>query len=108
GRCVLDAQDIVRHHLVQRVVEAIDWRRHWACVVHKSNSGNEALFGGCPVFTDGDADYGELSNRDLSAAENPKMPDRSDYFHRLAYAQWRLDEIKGGKPFAAYRSMGLL
>jgi hypothetical protein len=86
----------------------IDWREQWACVVYNSNSGNEALIKGCPVFTDGWAGYREVSNTDLSAIEAPKLPDREDYFHRLAHAQWFLDEIERGEPFAEYIEKGLL
>lgn len=86
----------------------IDWHSQWACVVHKSNSGNEALFAGCPVFTDGDADYRELSSSDLSQVESPYLPEREAYFRRLAYAQWTLEEIRTGSPFRHYLENGVI
>lgn len=86
----------------------IDWRRQWACVVFNSNTGNEALIRGCPVFTDGWAGFSQVSNSDLALIEAPTLPDRTEYFHRAAHAQWFLPEIERGDPFAEYISKGVL
>lgn len=84
----------------------VAWRDVWAVVTHNSNTGNEALFAGCPVFTDGCAGYRELSAMDLAQVETPRMPQRQDYFERLAWAQWTLAEIRTGEPFAEYLNRG--
>lgn len=86
----------------------IDWTRQWALVVHKSNSGNEALIAGCPVFTDGDADYRELASQSLEEIESPVTPEREAYFHRLAYGQWFPWEIRNGDPFRFYLEKGII
>lgn len=86
----------------------IDWSKQWACVVFNSNTGNEALIEGCPVFTDGWAGFRQVSNTDLSQIENPKLPDLTDYLHRLAHAQWFIPEIEQGAPFAEYIEKGML
>lgn len=86
----------------------MDWGRQWAAVVHNSNVGNEALIAGCPVFTDGWAGYAQASNSDLAEIEAPRLPDRQDYFYRLAHAQWTLAEIRSGLPFREYIEKGAL
>lgn len=89
-------------------VGEIDWSEQWACVVHNSNTGNEALISGCPVFTDGTAGYRQMSGFDLCEIETPPMPDRQDYFNRLAHGQWLLSEIREGRPFIEYAKQGVL
>lgn len=86
----------------------IDWAQQWACVVFNSNTGNEALIKGCPVFTDGWAGFRQVSNTDLAGIEAPILPPLDDYFHRLAHGQWLLAEIEKGLPFAEYIEKGLL
>lgn len=56
-------------------------------VAWSSNVGNDALLAGCDVRAYGPAIWAGVSR------EN-----RREYFHRLAYAQWMLDEIATGEP----------
>lgn len=55
-------------------------------IAYTSNIGHDALMAGVEVEADGPAAW-----RGVTVA------DRKPYFHRLAYAQWTLDEIASGE-----------
>lgn len=77
----------------------IDWDDVFCVVTINSNIGHEALLNGVSVICEETAPYSELANDCFS--ESPFMPDakiRKQYFARLAYAQWTLEEIRAGKP----------
>lgn len=63
-------------------------------VTYNSNTGHDALRAGVPVLCDPVAPYAELSGLTL-----PSLPKRRDYFQRLAYGQWRLDETSEAVAF---------
>lgn len=86
----------------------VDLSDYHAVICHRSNIGNEALLAGCPVISDGDAAYAEVASRSLSEIENPKKPDREEYFARLAYGQWTLKEMSSGAPIRFYKDRGYL
>jgi len=60
-------------------------------VTWNSNVGHDALLAGVPVIAHGPAAYADLSGETL-----PSLEDRLDYFHRVAYGQWTLDEMRSG------------
>lgn len=72
-----------------------------AVVVWASNAGTEALVAGVPVFA-GHPRWilEQAASGDISNIEDPALPDRLPAFIRLAWAQWSLDEIATGEPFA--------
>lgn len=82
-----------------------------ALVTHNSNSGNEALLKGIPVFCSATADctYTSVANTDLSRIETPAflLDAVRQYFYRLAYAQWTREEMATGKCFDFLRNCGL-
>lgn len=65
-------------------------------VTFNSTCGQEALLMGVPVFCDPMAIYSGVANTDLSKLDNPEWHDTEDYFNRLAYSQWTLDELAEG------------
>lgn len=72
------------------------------CVVtFNSNSAVEAAIAGVPVFA---FDQGSMAlpiaNTDFDAIESPSLPDRTQWLDDLAYAQWGLDEMRGGEAWA--------
>lgn len=75
------------------------------CVyVHNSNVGNDALLAGIPVVCDETSRYlpTYYGVVDHELSECPSYPDAEtmqDYLHRLAYAQWKLEEIASGEAF---------
>jgi len=60
-------------------------------VTWNSNVGHEALLAGVPVVAHGPAAYAELAGETL-----PSVDARREYFHRVAYGQWTLDEMRSG------------
>jgi hypothetical protein len=79
----------------------------WAVITFNSTSGTDALLAGVPVFCRPGAQYSRLANTHLTPRlggwladiEEPFFPDRAqllDHFHRLAYAQWTVEEMKAG------------
>lgn len=60
-------------------------------VTWNSNVGHDALLAGVPVVAYGPAAYAELAGETL-----PSVDTRREYFHRVAYGQWTLDEMRSG------------
>jgi hypothetical protein len=62
-------------------------------IAHGSNIINEALLAGVRAFSTRTPDqFGGLADAQLHSVE-----ERESYFHRLAYAQWQLREIRHGE-----------
>lgn len=60
-------------------------------VTWNSNVGHDALLAGVPVVAHGPAAYSELTGETL-----PSVDARREYFHRVAYGQWTLAEMRSG------------
>lgn len=72
----------------------------WAVVVWGSNAATQALVAGIPVFFEGPAIItAGAAERGITGIEMPARPPRQPVFERLAWAQWRLDEIARGDPY---------
>ena len=71
----------------------------WAVVIWTSGAGIHALVAGVPVFC---ASRWWVCKLAASAGplDAPTLPDRLPALRRMAWAQWRLDEIQKGEPFA--------
>lgn len=78
-----------------------DLRNAWAVVVWMSSAGCHALVAGVPVFCCGPTwiAYDAASRGGLRTIDNPQLPDRMPTLHRLAWAQWHVEEIARGEPF---------
>ena len=72
-----------------------------AAVIWGSSAGVHALIAGYPVFHDAPRWVADLAARKFSvtALTDPFLGDRLPAFHRLAWAQWTVDEISTGVPF---------
>lgn len=71
-------------------------------VTYNSNSGVDAVLAGVPTITmDQGAMAWDVTGHDLS--EDPPTPDRTAWAHRLAWCQWRMDEMRSGDCWAAIR-----
>ncbi len=78
----------------------------WATVIWASSAGVKSLIEGVPVIcTAPHWICAEAAGRRLEDIESPPMPDRLPAMHRLASAQWTLDEIASGAAFRALASM---
>lgn len=73
----------------------------WAVVVYTSNAATEALIDGVPAFYDGPHIVTEgASIKGVEAVDHPRYRDRAPAFIKLSWAQWNLEEIRAGAPFA--------
>lgn len=85
-----------------------DMRDVAACVIWSSALGVKALVSGVPVWFDAPHWVCEHGARRLSedaALANPLRDDtaRRIALHRMAHAQWTVDELERGEPFARFR-----
>lgn len=71
----------------------------WALINRNSNPAIEAVIKGVPVFVDPDSLAFSVGNLDLSDIENPRRPDRTQWFNDISYTEWSVDEIKQGIPW---------
>ena len=73
----------------------------WAVVVWSSGVGTKALMEGIPVFYAAPHSFVEGSAQKLQegAIDDPNPGDRLPVFERLAWSQWRTDEIRSGEAF---------
>lgn len=81
---------------------ANDLRDAWTCVVWSSSSGVHALAAGIPVIAVAPKwILKDAAGASLNEIESPPMDDskRLAGFHRLAWAQWTIEEIESGMPF---------
>lgn len=93
-------------HISQNTDIRNDLLKAHATVTYNSSPGVASLLWGVPVWvTDPDpakSQAGAWANVDLSKIENPLMPDRSIFYHRLAQCHWNQAELLSG---AAWRFM---
>lgn len=77
---------------------AADLEGAWAAVCWSSSAGVHALLAGIPVFCEAPA-WSMRSAASAGTIDEPTLPDRLPAFKRLAFGQWRLDEVQAGIPF---------
>ena len=82
-----------------------DLHNAWSVVNHNSSGTVAAAIEGIPVFvTDPTRSQSrDVANTDLSAIENPVMPDRQAWVERLAMSHWRFDELRSGQTWRHMR-----
>lgn len=80
-------------------------RSAWAVVVHSSSAAIAAQIEGVPTFCLEECAASIVSRYDLQFIESPSYPDdREPWLHRLAAAQWTLDEIRDGIAWRALQA----
>jgi hypothetical protein len=87
----------IYHHPLNTDLDA-EFKNSWAVVTHHSNVGVEAVQRNLPMYTQ----YGpakQYSMPDLSHIEDVAydMPDREQFFSKLAYCNWSVNEIRNGQ-----------
>lgn len=77
----------------------------WAAVNHNSSSVVGALIEGVPVFvTDPErSQCREVANLNLSDIENPTLPDRNHWIHRVAMSHWNFADLADGSAWSHMR-----
>jgi hypothetical protein len=76
-----------------------DLENCWCVIGYNSTPNVVAAIEGIPVFL-ADPDYSwarEVANTNLSLIENPEMPDRSEWIHKIANIHWSNYEVQSGK-----------
>lgn len=69
----------------------------WASIVYSTSACVISIIMGIPVFVGSkDAITYDISTTDLSKIEEPYMPQRDEFFHKLSNQLWSLKEIKEG------------
>lgn len=79
--------------------------RAWAVVSHNSNPGIQAGLLGVPVFCDASSLAAPIGNLRLSDIEEPQMVERAEWFNRLAFTEFSVDEIASGLPWRLIRPL---
>jgi hypothetical protein len=77
-------------------------QRAHCLVVLNSNVGLDAILVGCPVINVMPAPYAELATEwpaDVETVRRPVEKAVRQYLNRVAYAQWTLQEVRGGLTF---------
>lgn len=75
-----------------------DLKGAWAVVVWSSSVAQHALAAGIPTYIE--APFQIVKDAGASGPiDAPTPPDRRPHFERLAWAQWRIEEIETGEPF---------
>lgn len=70
----------------------------WAVINHNSGPGSQAVIAGIPAFVDASSLAAPVANLSIADIENPRMPDRGDWFLRLCHTEWTIPEIESGWP----------
>ncbi len=80
----------------------IDYNYHLV-INHNSGPAVQAAINGTPVLCDSSSLAGNLSVK-WSDLENPRLPDREDWFLKLSHTEWTLPEIRTGQPLSRLMS----
>jgi hypothetical protein len=81
-----------------------DLKGAWAVVVWSSSAGVEALIEGIPVICMAPRWIAKsAAGETLKSVVEPALIDRLPALHRLAWAQWHIEEIESGAPFQYLR-----
>jgi len=78
-----------------------DLAESWCMVTYNSTAAYEAMLVGVPVFCSESAVYKECASTDFTKIEKPYLPaikTRQKFLDRLAWAQWKHEEIATGEP----------
>ena len=79
----------------------------WATVVYNSSPSVASAIEGIPTFlTDPTPEYSQsypVANTDLSKIENPELPERELWIHKLSMSHWNFDELRSGDAWKFFR-----
>lgn len=77
-----------------------DLKDCWALVCHNSTPSSVAVIEGIPSFITDDPGYcqaGDVANQDFGRLEDPWMPDRESWIHKLAQCHWNFEDLRSGR-----------
>ena len=78
----------------------------WCCVGYASTPNVVSAIEGIPVYVEevNKSWAKDICFNDLSQIENPPMPDRSEWIHKIANIHWSNDEVSSGKLWKIIKS----
>ena len=83
-----------------------DLKDAWCCVGYNSTPNCVSAFEGVPVYVEDPTNSWakDVSFNDIALIENPPMPDREHWIHRLSNIHWSNDEVRSGSLFRAIKN----
>jgi hypothetical protein len=83
-----------------------DLKNCWCAVGYNSTPNVVAAIEGVPVYVEDPVNSwaSDIAFTDLSQIENPRMPDRNEWIHRIANIHWSNQEVRNGILWRAIRS----
>jgi len=83
-----------------------DLKNCWCTVGYNSTPNVVAAIEGIPGYIEDPIHSwaSDIAFSDLNKIENPPMPDRSEWIHKIANIHWSNDEVKSGKLWSAIKS----
>lgn len=83
---------------LENTYDRYDINFNYHCVINYSSGPSiQSVIAGTPVITS-TASLAYPMSFPLEQIENPYLPDRNEWFIKLSYTEWTLDEIKQGIP----------
>jgi hypothetical protein len=70
----------------------------WAVINWNSNPGVESIIEGIPSFVGPESLAMPVANTQLTAINDPIMPDRTQWLNELAWTEWTTEEMANGIP----------
>jgi hypothetical protein len=77
----------------------------WAVVNWSTSPALEAAIHGVPIFTGPECLSAEIANLSFENIENPILPNREDWYNKLTFTEWTIDEITKGIPLLRINHM---
>jgi hypothetical protein len=83
-----------------------DLRNAWCSVGYNSTPNCVSVFEGIPVYLDNSLNSWakEMAFTDLTQLEDPPLPDRTAWLHKIAHIHWSNEEISSGKYWERFKN----
>lgn len=77
----------------------------WCAVGYNSTPTTVAAIEGIPVYVEDPANSwaADIAFKDLSLIENPPLPDREEWAHKIANIHWSNEEVRSGKLWSSIK-----
>jgi hypothetical protein len=85
-------------------LEELDGSDIHCAITHNSTAVVDAATYGVPVFMTSDLCLAwDVGSNNLGQIETPVKPDRNQWLHNLAYANWTIEEVRNGTVWRRFR-----
>jgi len=98
-----DFENVIRQ-TPQKVANSYDnfdmqFGNAWATISWNSNPGIQSIIAGIPAYTGPSSLAYEVSMKDLSQIEEPRLPQREQWLSKYSHTEFTISEIAEGIPF---------